>query len=170
MPNIGSGINQNLNQLFSSDGVIRNADTIVNDGNAFTGVSTNGGSVATSNPMQLFNPVGSGVTIFVDSLLVGSTLSQDLTVALDTEELTLNIGAWVNNKSTGAVGKGRLRTKQGTLPTARPILLVNVSGINDVPVIPKMPWELPEGHGLTVTTPANDDSVHVNFFGREFVS
>lgn len=57
-------------QLWSEDGVIRNADGITNAGNTFCGSYYFPATAGNYAAIQLLNPVGSGVTAFVDGVLM----------------------------------------------------------------------------------------------------
>lgn len=59
-------------QLWSEDGVLRNADTIANDGNVFGQYKGRVAGAGTYSAIQILNPSGSGVTAFIDKFILSS--------------------------------------------------------------------------------------------------
>lgn len=131
---VGAGPAQNLDWLYE-----------VRNGRAFALGTTRAAAVAAISEVQLFNPIGSAVTIFLFNWLtaVGAATSVDLRI-YNTALATL-FGNGVNLKIGGAVSVGEIRT---AAPAAQDgTFVTSVVGVANQ-TLPRWPdWMLELGPG-----------------------
>lgn len=163
-----SGQVQLQSQLWSADGVYRNADSITNDGNTFGQSYRQTASGGNYPAIQILNPSGSGVVAFVDAIIVAAStagLAGILTSSTAFANAPVNVACMRAGQSDGVCkvdGNDQVVFQNGDWIQFR----LTAQGTVRVPL--EYPIQLGAGQGIAVLSgPANND-LSVSWLLREF--
>lgn len=164
---IGGGGSTDINLLQSDAAQFRNKDFVVSQDGAFIGSSVLQAAVSRFPVIQLFNPVGSGVTIIIDHVDYSGTTTQTVSMGFHNIELADDRGAWINQRAAGGAGQGHIRDENfnaATITEFASYFAVSFR-IKELPF--EYPFILAEGEGLAVQGLTVTTLITVGFYGRE---
>jgi hypothetical protein len=153
---IGLGFTQNIDWLYE----LRNL-------RAFVGMVKVGASVGNFSLVQLFNPVGSGITIVVRAIIISAAATDLYTINRDNvARASLNrVGFNLDGNGADAVGQIRFETPVGVVGSrlAQWRILANTSWI----VSPDWMGKLNAGNGITINGETTNQEMLATFFWSE---
>lgn len=153
---IGEGPNANLDWLYE-----------VRNGRAFMAGAQLGGTAAEFGMWQLFNPAGSGITIFINRIWarVGATMNVEL-FSFNTALTTLRMNG-ANLQNGGAAGLGQLRNQTNVAKLGDIIGSVYCITDENVPWPGEWLGVLEEEEGVQVTATVVNLAINANFLWSE---
>lgn len=107
------------------------------------------GSASQFATIQLFNPAGSGVTLFVRSLVVDVELTQLFYIARHNTQVGTGV-AGINLRSGGSAGKGEVSSTSEATQLGNIIVLMGMLAMSPFVFPPAFGFVLPESTGLIV--------------------
>ncbi len=145
----------------------RNKDLQVSQGLVFHGRTNSAALAANESHVQLFNPVGSAITVLVDRATVISTVAQVIRLTHHNTALTFSLDAGLNKDIGGAAPVGQLRTQQqsGFLGTEALQVITDQSGYRDFGII--FPILLGAGEGVLLVPTTQNVGLFVMYEWRE---
>lgn len=165
---INGGATYNINQLWSDDGVLRNADTISNQGNSFMGVAPLSTAVVTSQLVGLLNPASSGIAVFIDQLILHATVNTRVNLAYAAAALGTDLGEWKNLKSGASDGTATLGSGTTITGTYGDLFQLDILADTPFTLTPSNPFMLQEGNTLFANFGTAAKDISAIFIGREF--
>ena len=154
-------------KLMSANGVLRNEDSIAPLNTIYSGFASQGNASALFSHVQIFNPVGSGVIVIVDSILSGAIGIDNTTIRRRDTPLATDTGVWLTRSGSGANGLAQIRSENNVAILGILVEEFRWHDRNRVDRTYIYPFELAAGEGLLwVSTNANVRA-DVTFMGRE---
>ena len=154
-------------ELQSSGGILRNRDSISGSDLIFAGRGVAPRVASQFGHVQLFNPVGSGVIVLIDNIMVYNSTNNLTLFHSRGTELATDDGVWTSRSGIGAAGLAHIRTESnvvqlGTLLTAQRL----GAGFDHLFPI-GYPFEIAAGESLLVVAGVVDIIYNATFWGRE---
>lgn len=142
-------------------------DFQVSEGIAFHGVNNSAALAANNSHVQLFNPVGSSVVVFLDDLTVGGILPLIVRVTQHTTALTFSLTAGLNKNIGGTAPVAELRNQQtsGFLGTEFANIDLGPALRQRAGII--FPVQLDAGQGVVVVPTTQNVGLFVSWEWRE---
>lgn len=139
-------------------------------GQAFVGWINQASVAGQQGHIQIFNPVGSTVFVYVDSYVGGVNSPASVDLAFYNTALATDGGAVVNKNSGGAAGQSHIRstTNAGLLGTKISELDLSSNSNNIFTFFP--PYRLSAGQGLLLHNPNNASAIGGSFNVRELTT
>ena len=164
---INGGGSGNVNVLQSDTGQYRNNDFVTSQDGAFEGGVEQFAVAIELSHIQLENPVGSGITILIDRVLVSSLTAQDVFIRKSSIPLTTFEDLWTNNFLGRGLGVGELRrqTNPAILGVSR--WRVSLEAGSTFTILYPYPLILIEGNSILLATELVNSNILGSFHGRE---
>lgn len=142
-------------------------DLQISQGLGFLGLVNVGPLAANFSHAQLFNPVGSIITVIVDRVTVISTAATPIRLTVHNTALTFSLTAGLNKNNGGAAPVGQLRSEQslGFLGTEVARVIANAGGYKDFGLT--FPVQLSAGQGIVVVPTVVLTSLDASWEWRE---
>lgn len=156
----GGTVNPASNVVMTVNG----ARTRTDGDRAFASYQGQGALAGNYSHLQLFNPVGSGKTIYVEKVICKSTVAASTIVGSYSTALSVSLGTAPSKKigsSTASVGQLRIQTNATQLIT-NTYGVVAVTASIDSPYDMSAPFALPPGNGLILVPTVVNQAVYGN--------
>jgi len=157
-------------ELFSSNGVLRGTDVMVNNDNVFAYYQANAGGGVGTPCIQVWNPAGSGKTIFIDEVIITAS---DIGIAqwgFTSTQFASAPNQWISMKNGLTLGSGQVDTFDGT-PAATSYVGAAYLAANGNFIVPlPFPMMISPGKGVVVRWSSTTTAFQVAFSGREFTN
>lgn len=114
----------------------------------------------------LFNPVGSGITTFID-LILASTSAISLRMAWHNAVLTTDNGVWASHSDIAANGISKTYQQTNGALLGTPWYVTDFISTSILLLPFAYPIRLDEGKGLVVESASVNNAIRVHFEGRE---
>lgn len=152
----------------SSVGNYRGVDYVTVQNQAFFRGRSQEQTASEYTHIQLFNPAGSGVVVFIDRVLVSVSLTSQIRLAWYNTELANSVGTWFSKDAGGAAGNAILRqdSNAGLLGTL--VLAHSVLANTPTDILLGGPIKLDAGEGFLAQIATVNQPLQATFFGREF--
>ena len=154
-------------KLMSASGVLRNEDSIAPLNTIYSGHGFIVGAASAFSHVQIFNPVGSGITMIVDMTISGVVNRRDFHIRRFDTELTTDLGTWVTRSGSGAAGLSHIRTQTNATLLGTLLFTVHMFAAGQAVMPYIYPFELAEGEGILTVTPTAFHDGSTTFIGRE---
>ena len=123
--------------------------------------------VAKFGHIQIYNPVGSGVIVLLDTMEVSSPDISAFTIRRTATEIGINEGVWISQLSNGVDGNADIRRDTETVVTGFILGYVYLTASTPYNFIPPGGIQIVEGLGYSVSCETLDTLYCVYFSGRE---
>ena len=164
---INSGGSTDINLLQSDAAQFRNRDFVVNNLGAFAGWHQIGATAAEYQHVGLYNPVGSGITIFVDQLSAFGSVDSQIFIRFSATELTSFSATWRNKRANQAAGAGRLSNQSNAIQLGTTWIEFAVLASQSYTVSFASPFQLDAGQGIILQHDTVNRFLSAAFYGRE---
>lgn len=143
---VGRALGQASLDLATMDRVLFGDDS---GGGGFIGYGSLGAVAANVHEMQIWNPVGSGKTVYVDKITPQPGAATLFTVRVHNAALT-TLGTTYPKNRGGAASGAEFRTRTGGAPIGTQVMALANQNFGQVEFKP--PFRLPEGQGVHLAT------------------
>lgn len=167
---LSPGLVQVQSQLYSEDGVLRNADTITNDANTFSKGMSRVAAATKFAAIQIINPAGSGITAFIDQVIIGSGINTNVGI-LTSDTAFANNPQNVDCLRAGQTdGSCEVDYNDQAVSQNGEWLNVLTGAYRGIPYIFDTPIQLDEGKGIAVLQTSAANWLAVTYILREFTN
>jgi len=161
------GAATDMNLLQSNSGQYRNEDFAVGANTAFIKGQSQGATASNYSHMQLYNPVGSGVSIIIDGVYVSVSAATYAMFRSLSTELTTSLGSWDSKLMAQPDGNGVIRREANVAQLGTAMYSIELLANEVFSYKPQSPIILPAGQSLTITTNLVNVTLSATFEGRE---
>jgi hypothetical protein len=143
-------------------------DAETDAGNAFLRGTALAGVAAQYSHVQLINPAASGKTVYVDSIIIGSTGTPDRFDFCSHDTALTDVGAVYSKDQGGAAGVSHVRTTNNAVAQGTLIGNVRSGNLNNVTLTFDPPYKLGAGEGCLIRNATVNLQLEVFFQLREY--